>query len=1587
MKITSALMKILVFHFAILFFSQNKLIAQSDPHRGLYIDDFALKISGSLHPAFSILGVGAKEDSVLLYCKENHITYITLYGLNQILDNDTVTSHNDSLLMNFIIKARRYYGITEVGGAIGSKNAVYRIDTIYQRLAQPTAAYTFSHDEKFSGYNTRLKFVENPYLPGERLFAASEFTKDFLKLSAYNRALPVARDSGKFDVINMEFEFWNSNTLASFPENYTLDSLYLVEAAQKIMPAMAHVRNMNNSLATNRKLKTEIYLGYLDKGTITPAVKAAFIDGLDTIGSSRRLMDRILLHYYNIDPDDSYNRTNYLPRYQNFRANTTLDSTLIHPLLSGASTYLGYGENHYGTWFDYSNRNNIFTAEKEWYEDAQVDSTTGGTHKNRYEYGGAQWYTRDVLVNKRGTPTLINHTNTFYTNSPVNTNGAASGSVDFTYSGPIEAGTNGLLRIYDSLGTTKIDSALFTVSSFNGSTYLIKNKTLNVGNYLATLKLTYVNGYSYTYKERVIVKGTPSIYAMGETTFCDGGSVILKSSRTKFKTGISGNGLSYHWYRNGTLLSSNYDTTAPYYNAILAGYYKCRIDTNASVTNIFTDSILVTILANAPVSIAQVSYGGPSYTLTANGTHSGTTSYNWDNGQTTRSINIHNYDSYRVIVTQVNGCRREAQVNIKSYCSSKNFDFVLRSNNDTLVSNFGVTTYSPGDSLLLQNNLHINQNVTFNGAYVQCEPGVKITVDSSKTLTITNASHFLACSNMWRGIEVKKGGRLVIDSSSVIEGAQRAVNLLEGSNYRLSKCTFNKNYVGVQINGFTHAPISGTEPYNKLKFDCSKTSGAQDTLPSPYPGQMPPSGIKGFAGIQIEDTYLDLFYLGLDSINFKNLSNGVFCNDAFLRIEKCLFRNIIADTLYDSLVLVNGAGVNIQNPNVGSAQIKGFGSTASKENFTNCEIGINVADGPATIWGNKCSKVKEAVRITTNNNDVYTIYNNYFNVDHIGINMLHCDDAGIISIVRDTINVGDASINATGNVGINVVMMGNTTSDSSVNISANVINSHGAAAGISCNTLRKGQMIDNHINILRTGNSIVCSGILMDNCYETKALDNTINGSDTTDVLQMGISLAQSDNCKLYCNYTNDTYDGIFATNSCVNSDVRSNTMHNHFNGLHLSSSADIYPQYWRGNRWTGTYSYKGALNDNTNGSQIINSQFKVNTSDSSSILNFMPVPIYPSSGWFFIDNTTTNYRCRYFTRGGGGGFGEEEDPEEEGRLMNTINPGIPEMSVIDSSLTETISLVDSMAAEGDLSFSEFHVERNYIIDQGLYRKLGQHPEMLEVQLFEDFYSTNENSIIGAFENISQLRQNMIGNPSTLQLQVNGLQAQLKQKVKELSVANEDSISNLVIQVKNLKDLIGSYQTDLRNQKNVELDNLISANSALSTTTNIQEYEKTVNDIYMTTVAKGIYTFTSAQKEHLNYIASLCPLEGGKAVYAARSIYAFINSYQNYDDKNICGPFEPEEKIKVKSEKDIKPANINFIVSPNPASDNLLLTYNTNEVDKLSFVLFNNLSEKVLDKIIDSKIIDLSRINNGIYHYIIFVNGLMTKSGKLVVIK
>ncbi|MBK7852547.1 MAG: hypothetical protein IPJ66_15820 [Bacteroidetes bacterium] len=77
------------------FMVHSMLLAQvapeSNPQRGMYLDHF-LKIlpSGEIDQAFSVLsvdtnrdGIFEREDAILEYCAQNHITYIAPYDMGK----------------------------------------------------------------------------------------------------------------------------------------------------------------------------------------------------------------------------------------------------------------------------------------------------------------------------------------------------------------------------------------------------------------------------------------------------------------------------------------------------------------------------------------------------------------------------------------------------------------------------------------------------------------------------------------------------------------------------------------------------------------------------------------------------------------------------------------------------------------------------------------------------------------------------------------------------------------------------------------------------------------------------------------------------------------------------------------------------------------------------------------------------------------------------------------------------------------------------------------------------------------------------------------------------------------------------------------------------------------------------------------------------------------------------------------------------------------------------------------------------------------------------------------------------------------
>ncbi len=121
-----------------------------------------------------------------------------------------------------------------------------------------------------------------------------------------------------------------------------------------------------------------------------------------------------------------------------------------------------------------------------------------------------------------------------------------------------------------------------------------------------------------------------------------------------------------------------------------------------------------------------------------------------------------------------------------------------------------------GGQYCLNNNVTLTAaNTIITGSEVKIGTGFKIIIPSGKVLSINN-SHLYACNDMWQGIEVQNGGR-VLFNNSLIEDAEEAVNISNNTQVSPNVLTatntmFNKNYKGIVINNYNQAIT--TYPFN-----------------------------------------------------------------------------------------------------------------------------------------------------------------------------------------------------------------------------------------------------------------------------------------------------------------------------------------------------------------------------------------------------------------------------------------------------------------------------------------------------------------------------------------------------------------------------------------------------------------------------------------------------------------------------------------------------------------------------------------------------------------------------------------------------
>lgn len=177
----------------------------------------------------------------------------------------------------------------------------------------------------------------------------------------------------------------------------------------------------------------------------------------------------------------------------------------------------------------------------------------------------------------------------------------------------------------------------------------------------------------------------------------------------------------------------------------------------------------------------------------------------------------------------------------------------------------------------------------------------------------------------------------------------------------------------------------------------------------------------------------------------------------------------------------------------------------------------------------------------------------------------------------------------------------------------------------------------------------------------------------------------------------------------------------------------------------------------------------------------------------------------------------------------------------------------------------------------------------------------------------------------------------------------------------------------------------LTANSNISTTELIEANRKMVDEIYLTTIAKDVDTFTVVQASELFTIANQCPMLGGNAVYTARALYRLIDEMVEYDDQLLCLP----HGIIVKSIRQQQPTAM--ILLPNPAKDEVTLWLEQGLDGPGEFVVYNTLGAEVLRLLLEAHAeqhtLGTTSLAPALYHYQVRSPAGVMGTGKLIIVR
>ncbi|MAC95059.1 MAG: hypothetical protein CMC96_06130 [Flavobacteriales bacterium] len=188
--------------------------------------------------------------------------------------------------------------------------------------------------------------------------------------------------------------------------------------------------------------------------------------------------------------------------------------------------------------------------------------------------------------------------------------------------------------------------------------------------------------------------------------------------------------------------------------------------------------------------------------------------------------------------------------------------------------------------------------------------------------------------------------------------------------------------------------------------------------------------------------------------------------------------------------------------------------------------------------------------------------------------------------------------------------------------------------------------------------------------------------------------------------------------------------------------------------------------------------------------------------------------------------------------------------------------------------------------------------------------------------------------------------------------------------------------------KNTTLGRALGKNSqsirSLSAQNNFDQNVSTVEPLLDKHFVDSV--LSSSELDQLRQIAVLCPYTDGIAVYQARRVLHEYGERLYVNECEISQLPNNQKFIRIKAEE--KQDKVPFAIYPNPADEQLNISYSVEEDEEIVLEIYDVLGKKIMTKSLNSghlHQINTSQLQHGVYIYRLFKSKEQINSGKLVI--